>query len=486
MAAKVEHKFLDIDGVGVLKNEFDKVISSSEQSAKEHTDTKIANLPNTYYTESEIDEKISAINTDLEDLESRSMMKSVYDTNNSGVVDNAEKVNGFTVGVNVPANAKFTDTVYTHPSYTARTGVPSANQTPAFGGSFTVTQPVSDASGHITAMNSRTVTIPSATATTSNAGLMSTADKAKLDGVQSGATKVESSSNGKVKINGTDTTVYTLPSAGSDLGGVKSGGDVTISDGVITVNDDSHNHVISNIDGLQDAINNAETNANTYTDEAIANLLENSDDAVNSIFELADAMEENADAIAALESIAAGHAEKNHTHDNYAVKTEVYSKEESDAKYLTEHPAITLDGKTNHTKTMDYGEQIEVIGAITQDDNGHITKYTNRRLTFPTVDDYFSTSSTNPVQNKVVTEALNNKASLMDVMSLYNKTTTWNDDETVYTTTWTVDGVSYQEVLTEVSDTEFTKQYYVDGVLSGTWVFTIDETNKTSSVVYTA
>lgn len=44
------------------------------------------------------------------------MLKSEYDSNGNGIVDNAEKVNGFTVGTNVPANAKFTDTVYTHPS----------------------------------------------------------------------------------------------------------------------------------------------------------------------------------------------------------------------------------------------------------------------------------------------------------------------------------------------------------------------------------
>lgn len=63
---------------------------------------------------------------------------------------------------------------YTHPSYTARTGVPTANQTPAFGGTFTVTQPVSDASGHITTMNSRNVTIPATAASASAAGLVST------------------------------------------------------------------------------------------------------------------------------------------------------------------------------------------------------------------------------------------------------------------------------------------------------------------------
>lgn len=49
----------------------------------------------------------------------------------------------------------------------------------------------------------------------------------------------------------TDTT---YSGAGTNLGLVKTGGDVTITDGIITVNDDSHNHVISNVDGLQSAL----------------------------------------------------------------------------------------------------------------------------------------------------------------------------------------------------------------------------------------
>ncbi len=57
-------------------------------------------------------------------------------------------------------------------------------------------------------------------ATTSKSGLMSAADKAKLDGIASGANK------------------YTLPVAtASALGGVKSGGNITVgSDGTVTVN----------------------------------------------------------------------------------------------------------------------------------------------------------------------------------------------------------------------------------------------------------
>lgn len=53
-------------------------------------------------------------------------------------------------------------------------------------------------------------------------------------------------------IPGTNTT---YSAAGDSLGLVKSGGDVTISEGVITVKDDSHNHTISNIDNLQTELN---------------------------------------------------------------------------------------------------------------------------------------------------------------------------------------------------------------------------------------
>jgi len=81
-------------------------------------------------------------------------------------------------GVAAGANA------YAHPAYTARTGAPTANQTPAFGGTFSITQPVSDGSGHITAMNSRTVKIPNNVASGSAAGLMSAADKNKVDGIK--------------------------------------------------------------------------------------------------------------------------------------------------------------------------------------------------------------------------------------------------------------------------------------------------------------
>lgn len=72
-------------------------------------------------------------------------------------------------------SAQIAAAAYTHPSYTARTGVPTANQTPAFGGTFSVNQINSDATGHVTTTNSRTVTIPSTLSNgTETAGLIKT------------------------------------------------------------------------------------------------------------------------------------------------------------------------------------------------------------------------------------------------------------------------------------------------------------------------
>ena len=75
------------------------------------------------------------------------------------------------------------DTVFTHPSYTAQIGKPTTNQTPGFGDAVTVSQVKSDDTGHVTAMDDKTITIPATEATRSKAGLMSATDKKALDAV---------------------------------------------------------------------------------------------------------------------------------------------------------------------------------------------------------------------------------------------------------------------------------------------------------------
>lgn len=98
-------------------------------------------------------------------------------TSAAGLMSAADKtkLNGIAEGANN----------YVHPSYTARTGKPTGNATPAFGGSFTVSQITSDATGHVTGATDRTVTIPSSVATDSAAGLMSAADHSLLTNMHS-------------------------------------------------------------------------------------------------------------------------------------------------------------------------------------------------------------------------------------------------------------------------------------------------------------
>ena len=78
---------------------------------------------------------------------------------------------------------------YSHPAGSApsKTGVPTANATPGFGGTFKVNQIKTDSTSHVSAVTERTITIPNATATTSADGLMSAADKTKLNGIATGA-----------------------------------------------------------------------------------------------------------------------------------------------------------------------------------------------------------------------------------------------------------------------------------------------------------
>lgn len=72
---------------------------------------------------------------------------------------------GYTIESNVPANAKFTDTVYTHPTITK--GDTTGTATPAHGGNFNVVESVTyDTNGHVSGVKTTTVTLPSQAAET--------------------------------------------------------------------------------------------------------------------------------------------------------------------------------------------------------------------------------------------------------------------------------------------------------------------------------
>lgn len=141
---------------------------------------------------------------------------------------------------------------YVHPTYTSRTGS-QGSMTPKFGGvAHTYTYNV-DTQGHVTGSNSRTITIPSTKASSSEAGLMSAADKIKLDGIATGATKVivdsalSSSSTNPVQ----NKAVSTALAGKSDSGHSHSWDNITSKPSIALSN---HTHTPSSIGAASTAV----------------------------------------------------------------------------------------------------------------------------------------------------------------------------------------------------------------------------------------
>ncbi len=134
------------------------------------------------------------------------LMSKAHFSKLEGVAEGATKVEENATNGKLTINGSAVD-VYIHPTQTALAA-----------GLYKIT---TDATGHVTVGTKVVKTditalgIPAqdttyVEATTKAAGLMSAADKAKLDGVSEGATKVEASANnGKIKIDGTEVAVYT-------------------------------------------------------------------------------------------------------------------------------------------------------------------------------------------------------------------------------------------------------------------------------------
>lgn len=138
-----------------------------------------------------------------------------------------------------------TSNVTIHPTNTAYpasgsgAAVPTKNQTPAFGQAFNVPQVVTDDFGHVTAQNTRTVTIPDATATQSASGLMSAADKAKLDSMTHIMRRYEVANPSLTYNSSTGTCVWQI--AASSMGG----GDPRHA--ICSLRDSSGNEVIADM-----------------------------------------------------------------------------------------------------------------------------------------------------------------------------------------------------------------------------------------------
>lgn len=148
---------------------------------------------------------------------------------NASTASNASTVNGHTVNANVPSNAKFTDTntwrgIQDNLTSSSTSDSLSANQGKVLKGLVD-----GKANSSHTHTWSQISAVP--TATTTQSGIMSAADKSKLNGIASGANN------------------YTLPVAGSNtIGGIKVSPYYTGSLWPITIDIDDCAH--TNIPGL--------------------------------------------------------------------------------------------------------------------------------------------------------------------------------------------------------------------------------------------
>ncbi|MBR1580539.1 MAG: hypothetical protein IJ668_08595 [Selenomonadaceae bacterium] len=102
---------------------------------------------------------------------------------------------------------------FVHPTVTAAAGQPTVDQAPGFGGYFTVSQVSRDSLGHVADISNWNITIPSAEATTVQAGLMSAADKIAVNNASSYEARIASleallSESLSVSVNGDGGLVF--------------------------------------------------------------------------------------------------------------------------------------------------------------------------------------------------------------------------------------------------------------------------------------
>ncbi|WP_405286288.1 hypothetical protein [Methanobrevibacter sp.] len=173
------------------KNETDTLLNGKSDGGHTHSYSNITDKPSTFTPSTHTHDYImsSYDNTLIEDNTSEDNTLTAFNDALKYTLGDGTLYYGRSGSYEEVATVDDIPSAYTHPTYTARTGKPTGNLTPGFGETATISQITSDSSGHVTGATDRTIKIPNAAATTSAAGLMSSSDKTKLNGIDTGANK---------------------------------------------------------------------------------------------------------------------------------------------------------------------------------------------------------------------------------------------------------------------------------------------------------
>ena len=287
-----------------------------------YTRLKIGDGTSTYgqlpFTDENINEQIADLASSVTALDNSKVTGPARAVSNNvaifdGTTGKLVKDSGLTIGVSVPADAKFTDTTYSTGNTT------TAGITKLYTSTGTATDGAMTQSAVKSALDLKanlasptftgTPKAPTAAAGTNTTQVATTAfvttavaNKTSVSGNAGTATKLAKEVN--------------IALSGDVTGSVAFDGSnaVTIT---TTVADDSHNHVISNVDGLQSALdakaplaspaltgtptaptaaagtNTTQVATTAFVSSAIANLVDSAPETLNTLGELATALSEN-------------------------------------------------------------------------------------------------------------------------------------------------------------------------------------------------
>lgn len=417
-----KYEFLDITGVEVLKEELEKVVVSSEQNANEYTNDKITALTNTYYTETEIDGKVSALQESINN-------KSEKTHNHDSVYSKLEHKH----------EGDYSDIDHNHDNTYSK-----------LGHTHTIDS-VTNLQSSLDAKVNKTVTV--------NGKELS--GNIKLTASDVGA-DVSGTASSTVNIHNTSTSAHNdIRSLISDLNKKVTNFldvDETTTDqlseilALIEANADDIDKITSGKINVSDIVNNLTTNVSNKPLSASQGV---------ALKGLIDKLQEEVD----------GKSDTSHTHEIYASTVQTTGSGNAitsitqdgntitavkGSTFLTAHPTVSKVADDTSAASPKHGGTFTVIDNITRDSNGHVTNINTKTITLPSettlskgtdatgkktleygktftaitdtsvsghkitdttttftmpsVDSALSETSTNPVQNKTVKFALDSKA----------------------------------------------------------------------------